>query len=75
MQRSRREGELFFRRNERIRVPRVRVIDENGQQLGIMPTRRAIRIARNRGLDLIEVAPRASPPVCRIMDYGKFLYQ
>lgn len=53
----------------------MRVIDENGQQLGIMPTRQALQIARERGLDLIEVAPNASPPVCRIADYGKFLYQ
>lgn len=64
-----------FRRNERIRVPEVRVVDENGRQLGIMPTRQALQIARERGLDLIEVAPNASPPVCRIVDYGKFLYQ
>ncbi len=53
----------------------MRVIDENGQQLGVMPTRQALQIAREKGLDLIEVAPNASPPVCRIVDYGKFLYQ
>ncbi|MCS7253489.1 MAG: translation initiation factor IF-3 [Armatimonadetes bacterium] len=70
-----RDDKLPFRCNERIRVPQVRVIDENGQQLGIMPTRQALQIAREKGLDLIEVAPNASPPVCRIVDYGKFLYQ
>jgi translation initiation factor IF-3 len=51
------------------------VIDENGQKLGVMDTRDAIRLARSKGLDLIEVAPHARPPVCRIMDYGKFKYQ
>lgn len=51
------------------------VIDENGQKLGVMETRNAIRLARSKGLDLIEVAPHAHPPVCRIMDYGKFKYQ
>lgn len=50
-------------------------MDENGAQLGVMPTREALEIARERGLDLIEVAPTANPPVCRIMDYGKFRYE
>ena len=49
-------------------------MDENGVQLGILPTREALQIAQERGLDLIEVAPQANPPVCRIMDYGKFKY-
>jgi len=53
----------------------VRLIDENGAQLGVMPAREALRIARERELDLIEVAPNAQPPVCRIMDYGKHKYQ
>jgi translation initiation factor IF-3 len=61
--------------NERIRAREVRLIDENGAQLGIMPTREALRVARERELDLIEVAPNAQPPVCRIMDYGKHKYQ
>ncbi|MFA0756954.1 MAG: hypothetical protein YPKNTGVA_002484 [Candidatus Fervidibacter sp.] len=61
--------------NEQIRIPKVLVIDENGQKLGVMDTRDAIRLARSKGLDLIEVAPQARPPVCRIMDYGKFKYQ
>ena len=61
--------------NERIRAREVRLIDENGAQLGIMPTREALRVAHERELDLIEVAPNAQPPVCRIMDYGKHKYQ
>ncbi len=50
-------------------------MDEDGAQLGVMPTREALEIARERGLDLIEVAPTANPPVCRLMDYGKFKYE
>lgn len=61
--------------NERIRAREVRLIDENGAQLGIMSSSEALRIARERGLDLIEVAPNSQPPVCRIMDYGKHKYQ
>lgn len=57
------------------RVRDVRVIDENGQQLGIMDIHRALDIARERSLDLIEVAPMATPPVCRIMDYGRYRYE
>lgn len=64
-----------MRVNDQIRIPRVLVIDENGQKLGVMETRDAIRLARSKGLDLIEVAPHVRPPVCRIMDYGKFKYQ
>jgi translation initiation factor IF-3 len=60
--------------NERIRVREVRVIDENGQQLGIMPPQQALAIARQKGLDLVEVSATAVPPVCRIMDYGRFQY-
>src|SRR5205814_4355779 len=63
------------RMNERIRIREVRVIDEEGTQLGIMPTREALDLARSKGLDLVEISPTANPPVCRIMDYGKFLYQ
>lgn len=58
-----------------IRVPQVRVIDAEGNQLGIMATKDAIAAAENSGLDLVEVAATANPPVCRIMDYGKFKYQ
>lgn len=55
-------------------MPEIRVIDDEGQQLGIMPTREALSLAQEKGLDLVEVAPNASPPVCRILDYGKFKY-
>lgn len=61
--------------NEQIRIREVRLIGENGEQLGIMPTREALRLAYERGLDLVEVAATARPPVCRIMDYGKFKYE
>ena len=64
-----------MRINERIRVPQVRVIAEDGEQLGIMNTREAVQLARGKGLDLVEVAPNADPPVCRIIDYGKFTYE
>lgn len=61
--------------NERIRVPQVRLIDENGGQVGIVPTQQALQMARDRGLDLMEVSPNAQPPVCKICDYGKFKYE
>src|SRR2546423_12255069 len=61
--------------NERIRVREVRVIDENGEQLGIMPPPQALAIARQKGLDLVEIAATATPPVCRIMDFGRYQYQ
>jgi len=58
-----------------IKVKEVRVIDSEGQQLGIMDTREAIKRAEEQGLDLVEVAPTAKPPVCRIMDFGKYKYE
>ena len=61
--------------NERIRAREVRVIDEQGAQLGVMQPFEAVRMARERGLDLVEISPTADPPVCKITDYGKFLYQ
>lgn len=61
--------------NEMIRVPQVRLIAEDGEQLGILASKEALDEARERGFDLVEVAPTAKPPVCRIMDYGKYLYQ
>lgn len=61
--------------NALIRAPQVRVIDQDGEQLGIMSARDALAEAESRGLDLVEVAPQADPPVCRIMDYGKFKYK
>jgi translation initiation factor IF-3 len=64
-----------IRINERIRVREVRVIDEEGKQLGILPPADAMKIAKERDLDLVEVSPTAQPPVCRIMNYGKYLYE
>jgi translation initiation factor IF-3 len=61
--------------NDQIRARQVRVIDEEGEQLGIMSPRDAVMEAEKRGFDLVEVAPQADPPVCRIMDYGKYRYQ
>jgi translation initiation factor IF-3 len=61
--------------NERIRAREVRVIDDEGKQIGIMPPFEALKMARSKNLDLVEISPTAQPPVCRIMDYGKFLYQ
>ncbi len=64
-----------MRINEAIAAKEVRVIGKEGKQLGIMDIGKALEIARREGLDLIEIAPQASPPVCRVMDYGKFKYQ
>ncbi|HET8654218.1 MAG TPA: translation initiation factor IF-3 [Longimicrobiaceae bacterium] len=61
--------------NHQIRISPVRVIDPAGEQLGILPIERALEIAEQSNLDLVEVAPMARPPVCRIMDYGKFRYE
>ncbi|HEV2062037.1 MAG TPA: translation initiation factor IF-3 [Solirubrobacteraceae bacterium] len=61
--------------NERIRVSEVRLIDETGKQLGVMPTDKALRYAQDRDLDLVEVAPEARPPVTRILDYSKYKYE
>ena len=61
--------------NERIRAREVRVIGDEGEQIGIMPPFEALKMAREKNLDLVEISPTAQPPVCRIMDYGKFLYQ
>ena len=61
--------------NERIRAREVRVIGAEGEQIGIMPPFEALKLAREKNLDLVEISPTAQPPVCRIMDYGKFLYQ
>ena len=61
--------------NERIRVREIRVIDEDGKQVGVLPPQEALKLARERGLDLVEISPTAQPPVCKIMDYGKYLYE
>src|SRR5712692_9913622 len=61
--------------NERIRIKEVRVINPDGVQLGILPIQEALEAAKSLALDLVEVAPDARPPVCRIMDYGKYRYE
>jgi translation initiation factor IF-3 len=72
---DKRSAKSFIRINDRIRAREIRVIDENGEQLGILPPFEALKIARERGLDLVEVSPNAVPPVCRIQDYGRYLYE
>ena len=64
-----------IRINHRIRVPEVRVVGEDGSNLGVMDTAEALRRAQDRGLDLVEVNPKASPPVCKILDFGKYKYE
>ena len=64
-----------MRRNDRIRAPEVRVIGPNGKNIGVIPTKEAQRLASEAGLDLIEISPTARPPVCRILDYGKYIYE
>ncbi len=64
-----------IRVNDRIRIKEVRVISQDGTQLGIMPIEQALQMAYSQNLDLVEVAPEARPPVCRIMDYGKYRYE
>ena len=61
--------------NERIRAREVRLIDENGEMVGVMPPTRALEIARERDLDLVEISPNAIPPVCKLMDYGRYKYE
>jgi translation initiation factor IF-3 len=61
--------------NERIRVPEVRLIDEKGEQVGVIPTAQALEQAQERDLDLVEVSPTSKPPVCRILDYSKYKYE
>ncbi|MCC7350488.1 MAG: translation initiation factor IF-3 [Phycisphaerales bacterium] len=64
-----------FRHNEQIRISPIRLINDKDEQVGIVSTNEALRMAREAGMDLVEVAPTARPPVCRIMDYGKWRYQ
>jgi len=61
--------------NRQIRIPRVRLIGDDGEQIGVIDTQEALAYAEERGLDLVEVSPHATPPVCKVMDYGKFKYQ
>src|SRR5512138_1543949 len=64
-----------IRINHRIRVPEVRVVADDGSNLGVLPTNEALRRAQERGLDLVEVNPKANPPVCKILDFGKYKYE
>ena len=64
-----------LRINDRIRVPEVRLVGPNGETVGIVPTGEALKLAQEADLDLVEVAPMARPPVCKLMDYGKFKYE
>lgn len=61
--------------NRRIRVPQVRLVDEEGNMVGIVPTNQAMQMADERGFDLVEVAPKARPPVCKLMDFGQYKYE
>ncbi|WP_253447631.1 translation initiation factor IF-3 [Natronospira proteinivora] len=63
------------RRNKDIRAPKIRLIDQEGEQLGIVPVEQGLESAAEAGMDLVEVSPHADPPVCRIMDYGKFVFE
>lgn len=71
----RQSGASSVRKNERIRAPEVRVIGPDGKQLGVMNPADALRMAKGAGLDLVEVSPTAKPPVCRILDFGKYMYE
>ena len=71
----RQETQRKHKINEEIGAPEVRVLDSTGAPLGILPRREALRIATERELDLVEIAPQANPPVCKIIDYGKFVYE
>lgn len=64
-----------LRLNNQIREPQIQVIDADGRQLGVIPTHEALRIANEHGLDLVEVGPSAKPPIAKIMDFGKYMYQ
>ena len=72
---NRNRGPKGLRRNDRIRASEVRVIGPEGTNLGVMHPKKALELAKNVGLDLIEISPGATPPVCRILDFGKFLYE
>ena len=65
----------FARTNHRIRASRVRCINADGSMAGIIPTREAVKLAQEQGFDLVEISPQADPPVCRIMDFGKYMYR
>jgi translation initiation factor IF-3 len=70
-----REPQRSHRINHEIRVPEIRVVDSEGTMLGLMQTREALRLAEEKEMDLVEIAPQAKPPVCKIIDFGKFSYE
>jgi translation initiation factor IF-3 len=72
---SARGGKSFLRRNEQIRAPEVRLINSDGTMLGVFPVREALAKAREQELDLVEISPTAQPPVCKILEYAKYLYE
>ena len=72
---NRNRGPKGLRRNDRIRAAEVRVIGPEGTNLGVMSSKKALELARSVELDLIEISPSAKPPVCRILDFGKYLYE
>ena len=67
--------DAFFRHNRQIRISPIRLIDADGEMQGVVPTEQALRMAQDAGLDLVEIAPNVRPPVCRILDYGKWKYE
>lgn len=67
--------QTFVRVNQKIRAREVRVISSDGKQLGVMPTSQALGLAQQEGVDLVEIAPNANPPVCKVVEYGKFKYE
>ncbi|WP_424245096.1 translation initiation factor IF-3 [Elusimicrobium posterum] len=75
MARYEKEKKDLFRRNEQIRAPQVRLIDSDGTMLGVKSSTEALYLARQQELDLVEISPTAEPPVCKILDYTKFLYE
>jgi translation initiation factor IF-3 len=75
VQKENKIGDINYRANDRIRSREVRLIDPTGENIGVIPTEEAQKIAREADLDLVEVSPTANPPVCKVMDLGKFLYE
>ena len=75
MRREQRESDGGLRINDQIRIDRVRLVDQNGEMIGVVTTREALRQADEAGLDLVEISPNADPPVCKILDYGKYKYE
>lgn len=72
---NRQQNKVYYRTNERILAPEVRVLDGEGKQIGVLSKREALNLAQEQELDLVEVAPKANPPVAKIIDFKKFLYQ